>query len=893
MTSAVRRFPAALPWRFVRQAGRRLSWGVADQAMSSVSNFAVNIYIARTLGAVQYGAFALAYVTYGFALNASRGLATDPLLVRFSGTDLPTWRRAVAACTGTAAVVGLAAGACVLAAAALLGGTARLAFLALGLTLPALMLQDSWRYSFFALGRGGQAFLNDTIWTVTLLPALVLLRVTGHANVFWLVFAWGAAAAVAAAAGRLQARVVPRLSATRDWLSQNRDLGPRYFAEGTVATVSSQLRNYGIGLILGLAALGYVQAATTLMGPFMVIFFGMGLVLLPEAARILRHSPRHLPWFCVLVSAGLALLGLAWGAVLVVALPRGLGHFMLGSLWRPTYPLVLPSTLAIMGACVSTGAGAGLHALGAAKRSLRAMILTSALYVVGALAGAAAGGAYGTMWGAAIASWIGALVFWWWELSAALHESAPVHGRHRFQSDHPQPSHSGDRPAESLSGSTAMTSVTEGGRNAMPLADKPPPAAGSPLSPPTVQSRLPQAAGPVTGALGAAPSANGNAGTRDEPAEQVRAPAVYPSAGSRPEDLLRRYRQAATVDPRLHALVQTCIDWTRCGFAQPIREQDLLALARHVLAEKRPDLSRRDDEMYGALQRACQPVAAYGKTELLRCHRVADRNRGYEAVDYLVTVDDGQSEYARPVTKATWRRMLDRATHEDALQVGAAAYLRGDISIALAASRRAAEGGLPGAQYALGRLLSTKVNPPDLAEARTCYTRAAEAGHSDAQFNLGVLLATRLDPRDLTEARTWWTRAAEAGHSDAQFNLGVLLATRLDPPDLTEARTWWTRAAEAGDAESQFSLGVLLADLLDPPDLAEAWTWYTRAAEAGHNDAQFNLGVLAERLASSDLAEAGTQWTRAAGAADAEVKFGELANGLDLPDLTEARIRPT
>ena len=60
--------------------------------------------MARTLGAAQFGAFSLAYVTYSFALNASRGLATDPLMVRFSGTDLPTWRRAVANCTGTAAV---------------------------------------------------------------------------------------------------------------------------------------------------------------------------------------------------------------------------------------------------------------------------------------------------------------------------------------------------------------------------------------------------------------------------------------------------------------------------------------------------------------------------------------------------------------------------------------------------------------------------------------------------------------------------------------------------------------------------------------------------------------------------------------------------------------------
>ncbi len=423
MVVAVRRFPKALSWRLVRQASHRLSWGVADQAMSSVSNFAVNIYIARTLGAVQYGAFALAYVTYGFALNASRGLGTDPLLVRFSATALPTWRRAVSNCTGTAAVVGLATGTCVLAAGALLHGTVSLAFLALGLTLPGLLLQDSWRFSFFALGRGSQAFLNDTIWTVALIPALVVLRRTGHADVFWCVFAWGAAATVAAAIGPVQARVLPRLWDGWAWVWRHRDLGPRYFAEGTVNSGQSQLRNYGIGLILGLAALGYVQAASTLMGPFMVIFYGMGLVLLPEAARILRRAPGRLPLFCAGASGGLALAGLIWGVVLLVALPRGLGHLMLGSLWRPTYPLVLPSTIAIMGGCVQAGAGTGLHALGAARRSLGAMILSASFYVACGLAGAVIRGAFGTMCGAAIASWVGALVFWW-QLRTALRESA-------------------------------------------------------------------------------------------------------------------------------------------------------------------------------------------------------------------------------------------------------------------------------------------------------------------------------------------------------------------------------------------------------------------------------------------------------------------------------------
>jgi O-antigen/teichoic acid export membrane protein len=351
----------------------------------------------------------------------------------------------VANCTGTAATVGLVTAAGTLAAALLMSGTTRAGFLALGLTLPGLLLQDSWRFSFFAAGRGLQAFLNDLIWAAVLVPALVLLRLAGHADVFWFVFAWGAAAAVAAAAGPLQARVIPRLPGTREWLSRTRDLGLRYLLEGTSNSAGTQLRNYAVGLILGLAALGYVQASTTLMGPFMVIFFGMGLVTLPEAARVLRRSPRHLPLFSMMVSGGLALLALCWGLFLLVALPRGLGHLLLGGLWKPTYPLILPLTFSVMGGAVSAGAGTGLHALGAAKRSLRAMLVSSVAYVLCGLVGALTGGAVGTIRGAAVAGWIGALLFWW-ELRAAMRESQDVglnpfvrprrNGRHRKTSEH-------------------------------------------------------------------------------------------------------------------------------------------------------------------------------------------------------------------------------------------------------------------------------------------------------------------------------------------------------------------------------------------------------------------------------------------------------------------------
>jgi peptidoglycan biosynthesis protein MviN/MurJ (putative lipid II flippase) len=65
-----------------------------------------------------------------------------------------------------------------------------------------------------------------------------------------------------------------------------------------------------------------------------------------------------------------------------------------------------------MGGCVQAGAGVGLHALGSARRSLRAMAIASALFVICGLIGAAFGGAVGTMYGAAVASWAGALLFW-------------------------------------------------------------------------------------------------------------------------------------------------------------------------------------------------------------------------------------------------------------------------------------------------------------------------------------------------------------------------------------------------------------------------------------------------------------------------------------------------
>ena len=308
--------------------------------------------------------------------------------------------------------MGLATGACALAAGALIGGTTGRAFLALGLMLPALLLQDSWRYAFFSVQRGYHAFVNDTVWAVVQFPLLVFLKATGHADVFWFVIAWGAGAAAGSVLASFQARVVPSLASARSWLIAHRDIGPRYVLENAGGNAGSTVQSYGVSSLLGVTAVGDISAANVLMGPFRIVALGASMMTIPEAVKLLRHSPRQLPRFCVAVSAGLAALALAWAAVLMVGLRLGLGQVMMGSIWRSAYPLMIPTALATLFGCAGTGAGIGLHAMGAARRSVRSTLTGAVISLTLALIGAALWGTYGTVLLAAAGMLITGFISW-------------------------------------------------------------------------------------------------------------------------------------------------------------------------------------------------------------------------------------------------------------------------------------------------------------------------------------------------------------------------------------------------------------------------------------------------------------------------------------------------
>ncbi|MGX1911457.1 hypothetical protein ACWIID_21705 [Streptomyces phaeochromogenes] len=396
----------------------RLSWGLADQAASSMTNFAVGIYVARSLGLAAFGVFSLAWLTYGVVLNVSRGLATDPLVVRFSGVPTASWRAAAARSSGAALGIGTALGAMCLLVGLGLGGRVGPAFVCLGVVLPALLLQDAWRFAFFAAGAGQKAFANDLVWGVALVPAMVVAASVGSVAAF--VLAWGASATVAAVYGCLQSGIRPRMTGARGWLREQRDLGYRYLVENLSLSGASQLRAYGLGAIVGVGAVGAVRGAELLLGPFLALLMGLSLVTVAEAARVLRQAPHQLNRFCLHLGGGQAVAALLWGTALLL-MPDRIGEFVLGGVWNSASELILPAALGVAGAGLGTGAAAGLRALAAARRSLRSQLFASACYVIGGLGGAAVAGTVGSAWGVAAAT-VSSSAVWWLQLRSALRE---------------------------------------------------------------------------------------------------------------------------------------------------------------------------------------------------------------------------------------------------------------------------------------------------------------------------------------------------------------------------------------------------------------------------------------------------------------------------------------
>jgi O-antigen/teichoic acid export membrane protein len=389
----------------------RLGWGLADQSLSSLTNFALGVVVARSLAPPEFGAFGIAFGVYTMALGVTRALSGEPLIVRFSADRTEGWGGATRAATGVAILVGTITGLGCIVASLFTHGALASALMALGFTMPGLLLQDTWRFAFFSARRGAAAFLNDLVWAIVLFCWLALLLSLGTPSTWWLVLAWGGSGTVAGLFGLLQARLIPDASRVKWWFREQADLIPRFAGEFGVTTLVTQMTIFAIGILAGLAQVGAIRAGQLLLGPLNVVFMGVVLAGVPEAVRAMEVSLAKLRRTCALWSIGLGAIALGIG-VLASILPDRLGVVLLGENWPFAQKVVLPLSIGMAGWGVIIGAGIGLRALAAAKLSLRARLAVAPLALTAAVYGAAVGGAGGAAWGLAVAYAIGSLVWW-------------------------------------------------------------------------------------------------------------------------------------------------------------------------------------------------------------------------------------------------------------------------------------------------------------------------------------------------------------------------------------------------------------------------------------------------------------------------------------------------
>jgi O-antigen/teichoic acid export membrane protein len=386
--------------------GRRSALVVVDQGVWSLTNVIAAIVAARIVTREEFGAVALIIAVYVVCLGVSRAFATDCVLIFRSDSprreNAPHFEGAAA----MAIAVGVAEALVIACALPFVPGVVRAPLLVLALSLPALLLQDCWRYVFLADARPGAALANDVVWLVAEGLLVIPLLVGRPSTAAPYVAMWCLAGAVAALVGFAQARCRPRLRSLGPHFRRYRDLSLRFVADFMLYALGAQLTIVLVSFLLGVADVGALQGALVLIGPVTTLFAGLGVAAVAEGARA-RSSPARLCLHFLLLAGALALVGLLWGAILL-AFPESLGEAILGATWGDARS-VLPA-IVVVAACGGVAAAtlAGLRVYAAATQILRVRLVSAPLALVATAVGAATGGLEGAAVGMALAALVGA-----------------------------------------------------------------------------------------------------------------------------------------------------------------------------------------------------------------------------------------------------------------------------------------------------------------------------------------------------------------------------------------------------------------------------------------------------------------------------------------------------
>lgn len=375
---------------------RRAAAGVADQLLSSASNYLTAFLASAVLSPDDFGGFVLAYAVVTVLLAGARAVVGESLLAHLP--SVPAERRASleASALGTAAVLGVLGALGCLAGALLV--PALLPFVP---WVPVVLLVDAARYVLLARGDTVRALAVDGVWAAVQLVVLAGVWAADAWSVGTLALAWGAGALVAAAAFLVSARQWPQRP--QPWWQESRYLSGWF----TLTSVLGQVQIYLVLLLAGAVlserdTAGLRAVQLLVFQPAVTLMAALLVLLTPVLARLsatgddagLRRARR---------TAMTAMAGV--GAVVLLTIP--LRDVLLGALF-PQYTgfadLVAPIALQTAIAALTVPLQAQLRGDRRGRALFGQQLVQFAALVGGAAVGMAAGGVQGLAWGLTVAT---------------------------------------------------------------------------------------------------------------------------------------------------------------------------------------------------------------------------------------------------------------------------------------------------------------------------------------------------------------------------------------------------------------------------------------------------------------------------------------------------------
>lgn len=387
-----------------RPAGRiagRISWTVVDQGLSAASNFLLAVLVARAVDAVEFGAFAIAFLVYSITLAATRSVVGQPLQITFAAEGPRQFRSAVRSALGATVLIGVCTGALYGLIGWVLSGSTGYALIALAVTLPGLLVQDICRMAFFAAGRPARSAAIDALWTAVMLVGLGVGGGSGQG--VWLpLLIWGGSGLLSGLLGLYLLGLLPRYRGAVRWALAQRRLTGYLLLEYALSQGLAQVGILAVGVLGTAAGVGAIRAGQVLIGPLNILGTAAFMFAVPEVARRVTMPSAARQRFALLVSATLGTVAACYCALLLL-LPDSWGGQLLGDSWTGAQAVLLPTCVLAVAAATATGPVSVLYGLGLARVTLGVNLIRAPMLLIGLLVAI-------PRWDAVGAAWVLALV---------------------------------------------------------------------------------------------------------------------------------------------------------------------------------------------------------------------------------------------------------------------------------------------------------------------------------------------------------------------------------------------------------------------------------------------------------------------------------------------------